>query len=360
MATARAFSYNTGSTISGTIQVGSLAVGTPTAGFSATGLAWWDGPDEDLGYVIAAPNSANTQPTPITGVTASVQFYRTKSFLESEFISLSQFVSVKFNSPQTFTTGNEASTWLTNNGYWNSWVFITPTPTPSAAVTPTPTITPTYTTTPTPTPTKSSALRVLFLGDAQVSTYAGYINTYITATGKTMTYSAVTMGTTYTGSGNITKANYDVVLIYTNSSQIGTTTLANALTTFVGQGGSIVSGVFLWNLYPSGYNFTGTTAFNVTNSQSTSVGSFTVVSATTITNGIGTSLPAAFSNASPTLVSGAVQLATFTDGVNCLAVKTVGSSKNVSINAWPGSINTSTSTICKMFGNAILYAGGKI
>jgi len=155
MATARPFSYNTGSTISGTIQVGSLAVGTPTAGFSATGLAWWDGPDEDLGYVIAAPNSGNTQPTPLTGVTASVQFYRTKTFLESEFIGLSQYVSNRFGTPQTFSTGNNASTWLTNNGYWNSWVFITPTPTPSPAITPTPTITPTITNTPSLTPTKT-------------------------------------------------------------------------------------------------------------------------------------------------------------------------------------------------------------
>ena len=170
----------------------------------------------------------------------------------------------------------------------------------------------------------------------------------------------MTMGTTYTGSGNITTANYDVVMIYTNSGQVGTTTLANALTTFVGQGGSVVSGVFLWNLYPSGYNFTGTTAFNFTNSQGTSPGNYNVVSATTITNGIGTALPAAFSNNNPTLVSGAVSLATFTDGSNCLAVKTVGSSRNVSINSFPASINSSTTTQCKMFGNAILYAGGKI
>lgn len=382
MSTSRAFAYNTGSTITGTIQVGNLAVGTPTAGFAATGIAWWDGPDEDLGYVIAVPISGNTQPTPVVGVTASVGFYRTKTLTENEFISLSEFVSKKFDNPQTFASGNDASTWLTNNGYWNSWVFIlaTPTPTVTPSVTATPTITPTHTQTPTntptltqtptnsgtptvtpsPTPSRSNALRVLFLGDGSVSTVASNINTYITSTGKTMTYSAVTMGTTYTGSGNITKSNYDVVVIYTNASQIGTTTMANALTTFVGQGGSVVSGVFLWNLAPSGYNFTGTTAFNSTGTQGTSVGNFTVVSATTITNGIGTSLPASFSNNNPTLASGAVSLATFTNGDNCLAVKTVGSATLVSINAFPVNINSSTTTICKMFGNAILYAGGKI
>lgn len=64
MATTRPFSYNTGSPISGTIQVGNLAVGYPTSGF--TGMEWWNGPDESLGYVIAQPVSGDTQPTPIT------------------------------------------------------------------------------------------------------------------------------------------------------------------------------------------------------------------------------------------------------------------------------------------------------
>jgi hypothetical protein len=61
MSTTRPFSYNTGSPISGTIQVGDLAVGYPTSGY--TGMEWWNGPDEDLGYVIAQPVSGDTQPT---------------------------------------------------------------------------------------------------------------------------------------------------------------------------------------------------------------------------------------------------------------------------------------------------------
>jgi hypothetical protein len=47
MATSRPFAYNTGSAISGTTQVGSLAVGTPSSGFSSTGLAWWNGAVEE-------------------------------------------------------------------------------------------------------------------------------------------------------------------------------------------------------------------------------------------------------------------------------------------------------------------------
>ena len=64
MATSRPFAYNTGSVISGTTQVGNLAVGFPTSGFTDS-PQFWNGPDEELGYVIAVPVSGNTQPTQV-------------------------------------------------------------------------------------------------------------------------------------------------------------------------------------------------------------------------------------------------------------------------------------------------------
>jgi hypothetical protein len=64
MATARPFAYNTSGTIAGTIQVGNLAVGFPTSGFTNS-PQFWNGPDEELGYVIAQAVSGNTQPTQI-------------------------------------------------------------------------------------------------------------------------------------------------------------------------------------------------------------------------------------------------------------------------------------------------------
>ena len=158
MATERPFAYNTGSPIDGTIQVGDLAVGTPTSGFT-NNPTFWNGPDEDLGYVIVVPVSGNTQPTPILGVFASVGFYGTEIYLdpfsESSFV---QLTNQTFN--QNFTNGNDASIWLTNNGYWNSWVPVTPTPTPTQNPTPTPSITVTQTSTPTNTvtPTTTSTL----------------------------------------------------------------------------------------------------------------------------------------------------------------------------------------------------------
>ena len=65
MAIARPFAYNTGPTIPGTEQLGNLSIGDPTTGFT-TNPQFWNGPDEELGYVIAIPVSGQTQPTPLT------------------------------------------------------------------------------------------------------------------------------------------------------------------------------------------------------------------------------------------------------------------------------------------------------
>lgn len=119
MAFARPFAYNTGSTISGTVQVGNLAVGTPTAGFESTGLKWWNGPDEELGYVIAHETPSG-QPG-ADGNTAYLGFWRSSDLTESTFIALSEWVS---NGTQTFASGNAADSWLNSNGYWSSWEYV--------------------------------------------------------------------------------------------------------------------------------------------------------------------------------------------------------------------------------------------
>jgi len=115
MATARPFAYNPDSPISGTQQVGDLAIGTPDGGFT-NNPQFWNGPDEELGYVIALPVPDNSQPTPIPGVTASVRFIRSGDLTEESFIGL---VNTQFG--QNVTSGNEAKTWLDSQGYWSSW-----------------------------------------------------------------------------------------------------------------------------------------------------------------------------------------------------------------------------------------------
>jgi hypothetical protein len=148
MSTTRPFAYNTGSTIEGTIQVGTLSVGVSEQDYSSNpgGVKWWMGPDEDLGYVIAKSVPSNTQPTEV-GVTASVGFERTSSKTDELFIELSNRVV-----NQGFTGATQASLWLTDNGYWNSYIGYDVTPTPTPSVTPT-NVTPTPTGTNTPTPT---------------------------------------------------------------------------------------------------------------------------------------------------------------------------------------------------------------
>lgn len=124
MSITRPFAFNTGTTIGGTSQVGDIAVGTSDQNYSGNlgGVPWWMGPDEELGYVITIPISGNTHPTPIPGVTASLGFYRTNTLTDNAFIDLSQYVANKNGTPQTFTTASDASIWLTNNGFWNSYV----------------------------------------------------------------------------------------------------------------------------------------------------------------------------------------------------------------------------------------------
>jgi len=105
--------------ICGTDQVGTLAVGIFEQDYSDEpgGVTWWMGPNEDDGYVIGVPVPGNTQPTPIPGVFASVAFYQSTSLNDNSFIELTNSV---FN--QTFSSATDASIWLTNNGYWNSYV----------------------------------------------------------------------------------------------------------------------------------------------------------------------------------------------------------------------------------------------
>lgn len=156
------FAYNTGSLISGTTQVGNIAVSDANVEYSANygGLQWWGGPDESVGYVIAHTDpsgSHNGQPS----TPAYLGFWRSNGLTNTDFLNLCNSIPPRIGFPP-FTNTSDAYSWLNANGYWTSFIPITPTPTPTAtqiSVTPTPsvtntqTITPTQTTTRTPTPT---------------------------------------------------------------------------------------------------------------------------------------------------------------------------------------------------------------
>lgn len=139
MSTVRPFAFNPGLPISGTEQLGDLSIGVIDMDYSEQpgGVQWWNGPDEDLGYVIAHPTPSGNQPNQL-GIPAYVGFWRTSVKTDKEFIILSQWISGYNGTPQIFTTASQAKTWLNNNGFWTSYDGLSPTTT-TTTLTPGPT-----------------------------------------------------------------------------------------------------------------------------------------------------------------------------------------------------------------------------
>jgi hypothetical protein len=116
MATTRKFAYAFEPIIGSTLY-GNLAVGVTISSYGDNpgGVKWWNGPDEDLGYVIAHTVPSGNQPNP-KGLSCSVGFWRTTSLTDQSFLTL-----VRQTTGQTFATASTAATWLNTNGYWTSW-----------------------------------------------------------------------------------------------------------------------------------------------------------------------------------------------------------------------------------------------
>jgi hypothetical protein len=173
MAITRPFAFNTGSTITGTIQVGNLAIGVDAYDYSEQpgGVRWWNGPDESLGYVIAHETLAGNQPNPLD-IPAFLGFWRTEGLDESLFISLSEWVSEKDGDPQAFLTGDDAKLWLNNNGYWTSFGE-SPAPTTTTTTT---TEAPTTTTTTTEAPTGPFSVQFYESGSDVILSFAGQLD----------------------------------------------------------------------------------------------------------------------------------------------------------------------------------------
>ena len=119
------FAYNTGGPISGTTQYGDFVVGNIDVDYSSDygGVKWWGGPDEDLRWIIGNARPGG-QPVPVGVVgTANVGFWGSKPLgvkTDETFLNLANYIGGK-NAQPPFTSATEASIWLTNNGYWNSY-----------------------------------------------------------------------------------------------------------------------------------------------------------------------------------------------------------------------------------------------
>ena len=108
------FAYNTGSLISGTTQVGDIAVSQADVEYSDDfgGLQWWGGPDETTGYVIAHSDPSR--------VPDYLGFWRSSGLTDSDFLDLCNSIPPRIGDTP-FTTASQAQNWLNNNGYWSSY-----------------------------------------------------------------------------------------------------------------------------------------------------------------------------------------------------------------------------------------------
>lgn len=119
MATTRPFVFNTGATVSGTEKVSNITAGTPTSGFSSSGVTGWrSGPDEDLGYVIAytasGPRTAGGGIETISGT--SIYYKRSLGKTDSAFLKIANEVG-----STSFASASVAKTWLNANGFWTTF-----------------------------------------------------------------------------------------------------------------------------------------------------------------------------------------------------------------------------------------------
>ena len=123
MATSRPFCYNPSPnpTIPGTDQVGDIAAGNGTPIIN-TSLEWWNGPDEDPGYVIAYIDPTGDHPNAperilMTNYICHIGFVRTLNKTESEFIELAKAISGN----NSLTTGSQSKAYLNSQGFWCSF-----------------------------------------------------------------------------------------------------------------------------------------------------------------------------------------------------------------------------------------------
>lgn len=114
-----AFTRNTGVGITGSEQIGDLAIGLNAQDYTSNpgGKTWWYGPDESSKYVIATDFPTENKGTPV-GNTGTVEFWGTGSG-DNQLLGLINKIPERV-SETAFTDLDTALAWLMGNGYWTN------------------------------------------------------------------------------------------------------------------------------------------------------------------------------------------------------------------------------------------------
>lgn len=202
----------------------------------------------------------------------------------------------------------------------------------------------------------SGTIRLNIVGDSSIASVAAGLASARTAQG----YSNVTINYTstllnnYTGS-NLTTANFDVVLIYTNGGITFNSNIGTNLNSYISAGGPVVFGVFMWGNVARLTNFTyANSPYDYRGSQGNQTATMTKTVAHPITSNISTSVSGStFYTPTVTVQGTATSIATFPDSTSMVAYQT--SPRRVAVNLFP---LAGTSNAYRLFLNSVLWAGG--
>jgi hypothetical protein len=124
MATFRTFCYNPSPnpSIPGTEQVGDIAAANGDVTIDP-GKEWWNGPDEDSGYIVAYKDVSGDRSNAPERVLATnypchVGFMRSAAKTDESFVDLANYIA----GTTSFVFGTQSKLWLNSNGYWTSWM----------------------------------------------------------------------------------------------------------------------------------------------------------------------------------------------------------------------------------------------
>jgi hypothetical protein len=214
-------------------------------------------------------------------------------------------------------------------------------------------------------PAPLTNIDVLVIGDRNILTSGipAYLQASRTSLGYTVTLTISTQESTgtYTGADMI---NYDVVILYNGGGQTYNAAFGPNLNAFVGAGGHLIMGSFLWGNVPQP---SGTTYLNISAYEFNGTMSLVTTSSVTypvthpITAGLGTAWGGSNENIPTpiTLQTSATTLAVYSNGTSAIAVRQVGTSRLVGFNKAISFLTfASNPNLTKIICNAIYWSMG--